>query len=519
MSLNLDMVTSETIRIPYKGINASDPLIGMEDTYCLFSYNLISGTYGLKVRPGYDDWCTNVNGNAGNNTVKSILPFIGLTHTNLFAATDEGIYDVTSSSASPTKVVTFTSHSTSAGWMEWTHYVTVADHYLVCCDEANGYYHYSEANVWTKPTAGAGAGQINGVNPANLVFVMQWKERLWFIERDSTNAWYLPVGQITGTVTKFDFGNKFRKGGILVGLYSWTRDGGSGPDDYLVAISSAGDVLVYQGTDPSSTNSFALVGQWFAGNLPSGRRVAAKVGGDLWILSLFGIIPLSRLMSGEDATDKGSYVTERITPVMTSMMSTRTTSRGWEIRAVPLDGSMIIGAPLDTSGRYTQIVYGIDRDFWGLYRDIPYITGDAFLGSFYIGTADGRVVKLTGNTDRGKDILFAVMTSYKPTNKFTRVGLVRPFWISNSIPSYSASAKYDYDLNETYGAPSSSGVTSGGWDSGLWDSALWSGLQMQNNFSGSTGMGKAVAVAMNGSSNTDSTCIGFEILFDQGGVL
>jgi hypothetical protein len=47
------------------------------------------------------------------------------------------------------------------------------------------------------------------------------------------------VNALYGTVTSWDFGSKFKHGGNLVGLWSWTVDGGIGIDDYLVAIAPA----------------------------------------------------------------------------------------------------------------------------------------------------------------------------------------------------------------------------------------------------------------------------------------
>lgn len=521
MSPNLGMVSNDVIPPPIGGINGTDPLIGMGQQYAIFSYNMVSSAYGLKIRNGYDEWCTSVDGNTTDDSVKSLLVFNGATTSKLFAATDEGIYDVTSSSTSPTKVVTFSTHSSVAGRMEWVNTVNSAGtHYLCCCDAANGYYHRTEGATWTKLTSGGGAGQVSGVDPANLVFVMQWKERLWFVERDTANAWYLATGAIEGAATKFAFGNKFKTGGTLVGLYSWSRDGGTGPDDYLVAISSSGDVVVYQGTDPSSTDSFQIVGNWFVGSLPLGRRIAAKVGGDLWILSLFGIIPLSKLLAGLEVKNKDAFVTGNITPIFTSLMTNRTSTFGWEIRTCPQDSLLFVSVPKLSTASHTQLVYSMDRPAWTLFRDIPYLCGQEFVGEFYIGTSDGRVLKYTGHTDNGADINWSLMGAYRPTKTNTMIGFSRPFFVTSAIPVYEVQARYDYDLNEFYSslvAPAS--AASSGWDSGLWDSALWGGLASQNTPRGVSGMGRAVAMALRGKSNLDTTYLGMEVIFQQGGML
>src|SRR5690606_28396312 len=126
----------------------------------------------------------------------------------------------------------------------------------------NGYYLYTESSgTWSTPSVTGPTGK--------LVFVTVWKNRIWFIEKDSTNAWYTTSGTFQGALTKFNFGNKFRYGGILTALYDWTLDSGTGADDLLVSVSSAGDVVVYSGTDPSSPATFAQIGVWFIGALPA----------------------------------------------------------------------------------------------------------------------------------------------------------------------------------------------------------------------------------------------------------
>ena len=79
-------------------------------------------------------------------------------------------------------------------------------------------------------------------------------------------------------------------GGELVGLYNFTMDGGDGVDDYLVALSRAGDVVIYRGDDPSLIDLWNIVGTFYVGELPAERRVANEYGGDLYIISVFGMI-------------------------------------------------------------------------------------------------------------------------------------------------------------------------------------------------------------------------------------
>lgn len=533
--MEADELSVADIPAPIAGINASDPIVGLGFTDAIYSYNLVPDRYGLRVRKGYKEWVTGVVGHSTDDTVKTIMPYTGSadagTHDRLFACTDEGIYRVDSSTDTPTKAVTFSVNSETAGIGEWKNFVTAAARYLLYCDEANGYYHYTETgSTWTKVAAGAGAGQINGVDPANLVMVTIWKERVLFVERSSSKMWYLPTGQITGSVTAFEFGNKFPHGGTLAGLYTWTVDGGNGIDDFLVAVSRTGDVLVYQGTDPGSADAFSIVGSWFVGNIPKGRRVAAKFGGDLLVLSVFGILPLSKLVHGEDIT-ADIYSTKKISPVINDLMTELKDYYGWEMRLVPQSNVILIGIPKQgTQTHDLQAVQSVQTRGWTFYRDMPYYTGEVYKGEFYFGTADGRVMKHTGYTDgqlldgsSAEPVLFSLLTSYQQLTApghLKRVAMIKPRFITKEIPAYEIAVKFDYDLNEFRKSVVYTGANYGVWDTGLWNQALWSGgYNNRVRISGASGVGDAVAVAIRGKVASDTTLIGFKYPYDVGGVV
>src|SRR4029078_4390636 len=117
--------------------------------------------------------------------------------------------------------------------------------------------------------------------------------RLWFLEENALHVWYLATSAIQGTLTKFL--PPFRQGGKCMAMGSWTRDGGSGSDDFSVFVSSEGECVIYAGVDPSSASSFALVGVY---RIPTviGRRCLVPAGAELGILTMQGLVPLSQIM-------------------------------------------------------------------------------------------------------------------------------------------------------------------------------------------------------------------------------
>jgi hypothetical protein len=202
---------------PIGGINAVDPVSRISQSECVYLINMIADEFGLRPRLGSREHCTGLDAPA-----KTLFHFSGSEETGnrLFACTLSGIWDVTTSSDSPSRVLAFGTQNGNSGIGISRSSVTTAGHYALYTDEANGYHVYSEdTDTWAKVALGSGATEILGVDPADLVFVTIWKNRVWFVEKESASAWYLDAGSIYGTATKFDFGNKFKAGGRLVGLW------------------------------------------------------------------------------------------------------------------------------------------------------------------------------------------------------------------------------------------------------------------------------------------------------------
>jgi hypothetical protein len=407
-----------------------------------------------------------------------------------------------------------------------------AGHFLLYCDEENGYHVYTESTrTWVKIAMGGGAGQIANVDPDSLTHVVAWKNRLWFTQRDKATGWYLDVGAIYGTAARFDFGNKFKYGGNLVGLWSWTIDGGSGVDDLLVAISSAGDLLIYQGTDPASASTFAMRGTWFLGGVPAGRRIASDFGGDLLVITQLGALPLSKLIGGALNLDPQIYISGKISTLFNDLMNVRKSLTGWEIKLHPTDNAVFVNLPKLAGGEYEQLAMSFVTRGWARLTGLPVACAETWHGSLYFGTADGRVCINTGYVDNNQlagstnstAIPWSVLTSYQNlgTGQIKRVQFIKPMFATDgTAPSFEGEARYDFDLTDPDDVSFASTSTAGTWDSGSWDSAVWgSGQGIAGSNVGSAGMGSNVALAISGSSKAKTTLIGVNVAFDVGGYL
>lgn len=521
-------LTQVHLSAPVGGVNTVSSGVDMPSTDSVLSYNLIGGEYGLRSRLGWREWCTGL----GGEQVRSLLPFTGSTSatSRLFACTTSGIWDVSSSSATPTQVVTFGTQNTDSGWGTSTVMVTAAGHFLCYWDEANGYHVYSENGAaWA--VGGLSGTPVTGVDPTDLVFGMSWKNRLWMVERDTARAWYLGVGAVTGAATAFTFGQRFKAGGDLRCLASWTYDGGSGIDDALVAVSGGGDVVIYKGTDPSSASTFGLSGVWFVGAVPAGRRLTTDVGGDLLVMSSTGIQSL-RALTVDGGANAGQYQTAKIANLFNQLQSDTANLRGWAMRLHPKDSAMMVLVPVSVNQPTEQLVMSLATKGWHRYRDLPMgVCAEPWGGTLYFGTEDGRVCVndgyvdgvLLSNPNAYSTIQWSLLTAFSnlgdPNHKRVQQ-IITHILTQGGAVTHRAEARYNWDLSEVDPVVAAASSGASAWDSGLWDVATWGGnYTTQRKVFGASGYGSQVAIAVRGATSSRMTLTGVDVAWDSGGLL
>lgn len=530
---------------PVGGINTILPASEIPDLQCPVLWNMIGAADGLRARSGSVEWVTGLTGVGGDNTVRSVLPYTGSkqngSEDRLFCATMKGIWDVTNSTAAPAgPALVFGSQALDAGYGTWWVTTTIADRYLIFCDEENGYHIYTEStHTWTKVLTGAGAGRINAPGDASqYVAGTFFKNRNWFVRKDSTLADVLPISSVYGSPsvvgpaigTQFDFGNKFTRGGILTGLYNWSYDGGQGMQNLLVAVSSGGDVVIYDGLDPTDATSFYLRGVWQTAGVPYGRRIATDFGGDVLILSSTGIFPLSKLVIGNPVIDRSVYSTKDISNLFSLLVDQYGGLKAWSLRFHPNDAALIVTVPTADGQATNQLVMSLATRGWSKYRGMPMVSGEAWRRKFYFGTHDGRVLISTGYVDgvllsdpTGKTFTPVDYSLVTRTDKGLAqriVRQVRPTILSGQNPSVNAEARFNYSQDEA--APpsilSTAGAPAALFDVAKFDEDVWAGDFIASKpVFGAAGRSPEVAVAIRGSAFTRTVLADIDVMYEEGG--
>ena len=523
------------VHSPVRGVDTRVAVSLGDPLHCIYTYNLIPYDYGMKVRPGYREHQIGLGGFG----VRTIIPFEGVASDGaddrLFAVTNQGIYDVSIGGAAPILKATFANQTIDAGWGTYSHYVTDAGTtILYYADSKNGLFQYdSGTDIF------AAVSQIDftgGIVTENINFVMIYKQRIWFIEENSSTAWYLDIGAIQGACTQFFFDSKFRHGGALTGLYNWSVDGGEGLDDYLVAVSRGGDVLPYNGTDPSDENTWALHGTYYIGEVPVGPGAGIQTGGTLFLLSITGLNDMNLLLQGVDSELSGHRVDS---PNITSKIAERIRERmipslddyGWDVKLIPSEGGLLVNSPDIVPGDRIQYQYNFSAHGWGFWRDVPIISFDSYKGVIFFGDDTGRVLSMDVAADNvlltpvgginGDHIEFNVLTGYSPFDTeglFKRVHRIRADFVTTGDLSYTCQPRYDYDLAEAELSVIPPTLEGSLWGVAEWDVDLWEAgnLRGEGRVIGGWGWGRYVAVAMAGHTRIDTRFVGWDVTFTIG---
>lgn len=516
--------------MPMQGVNAYDPLGRMSPEFMPYAYNIFSAEQGPYTRKGYQEYAT-----GHGAAVRTLIAYRGNTvagtDDKLFSVTEDGIYDISSSTASPTSSVSFGTTTGDAGWGNWITYRNDAGTIrILYADGANGLFEYTPGGSFALVTG------ITGITEADIRYVAQHKLRVWVVLDNSNVGYYMPAGAYLGSATAFNFAAQFTQGGYLAAIGTWTVDGGSGVDDMFVALSSSGDVIVYQGDDPSSATTWQLKGRWNIGPLPKGRNLMATIGGELHILSRYGLISMNDLLRGVDATKLTGQnsVARNIVFALRSDMATRASSQGWGIYNNLSDGFLIISRPILTStDTPLQYVFNLATPGWGFFRDVPMQCGVDYNGAFYFGDQDGVVHKFTGSKDGvtragtgGDSVQFSMMTAYNDLGSPSQYKIphfIRPTFASTGsfLPSYSAKALFDYSLSEILNTDQRTVLTGTSlWDTAVWDSAVWGGgTNTGHRTLGACGLGRVVAVAIRGAAPEQLRLLDLELMWQPGGFL
>lgn len=445
-----------TMPTAYTGWNARGNLANMAPTDAIQLDNIFPDVQNVRLRPGCIDWKTACPAN-----IKTLIAYNGGLTEKLFAATNTAIYDATTAGAFGASVTTCTN-----GQWSYVNFVTPGGRFVILANGTDAVKSYDGA-AWANPA-------ITVATPSTLSYVTSHQKRLWFIEGGTMSAWYLPVSSIAGAATLFPLGEIFKRGGTLVALGSWTIDSGTGADDFFVAVTSNGELAVYQGTDPASSTTWALVGVYDLPR-PLGNRPFADFGGDLLYLSKNGLIPLSKLVQSV-AIDRSQQVSYKIDGAFIDAAATYASTLGWSMITSKTANLLIVNIPVAADVQSYQFVMNTVNGAWCRFLGWNAMTWATLGDSLYFAGGTKVSKAWTGTSDAGVAITGTLVQAYAKLNRYGQknVTLARPNigLTANAQITMSLDADFKTFAGRT-SIPYTTSLGTGIWDTSLWDAGIW----------------------------------------------
>jgi hypothetical protein len=448
---------------PVGGWNARDALAAMKPNQAVDLVNWFPRTSYCEIRGGYSSHATGTTGN-----VKTLAVWNGPTGTSkMFASTASGVYDVSSAGVVGASVASRTN-----GKHQTLNFADGTNNYLMMFNGADKPLYY-DGSTWTA-VDGTSSPALTGLTTTNIVSAFTFKGRLIFLEKNSLSFWYLPAGVAGGALMEFDLGGVAKKGGYLMAAATWTIDAGDGADDKAVFVTSEGEVLVYQGTNPSSSTAWALVGVYDLGK-PLGRRCLTKFGGDLVIITQNGVFPLSAAL--QTATiDNRLAITNIIEDAFAEAARSYGSNFGWEATLYSAQGALVVNVPIAEDGRHEQYVMNTITKAWCKFNSWNAETFAVFNGELYYAISTTVQKAWTGTIDGANNIVAVGKTAFSyfgDMGSQKRYNMFRPVLAVNGTLSFLTDIDVDFRDTDITGTATYSVVAGGQWDVAMWDQGYW----------------------------------------------
>ena len=507
---------------PTGGLNDIDALAVMGEQFCIQLNNIFPGNPSLITRGGYREFATGMTG-----LVKTIMTMNKLDGTiATLSVTNAGVYDTSYPVQNPPLA-----YALSSGSVSYTAYSNIAGQYLVACNGVNNAFLYdgSVFTTFTQVVSPVNPGEISGVDPARLSFVVAHKGRLWFVEKDSMTAYYLDTDAVAGVATPFYLGGVFHRGGSLVAIVTWSLNAGNGLDDKLVFVSSAGELAIYAGSNPNDTDDWALESLFYVAPPVGTANSASDFGGDVLLMTTAGLIPISKVVQGvSNIALYDSAVTKNISKTLSFFANSYGNLDAWQLMSLPKLQALIIIIPKVGNRGARQFIMNTLNGAWGRY-DLP-ATCMAQSGDSVFFGGDGttylfNTVGLDGVDFDGEggvaveSSLFSAFNYFDSPEAIKHWKLIRPLMQSNKPVSCLTKLAIDFDLTPIAGNPYPPDQVGEWymWDDAIWDQAYWGTFNaLTKQWRTVTGVGFCAALLMKIASDTPVSFMACQYVYEKG---
>jgi hypothetical protein len=462
-----------TIPAPTRGIIMNENEAFMQPGGAIVCDNWAPTMRGVKLRGGCVRWATLPE----NTPVISGFEFISGNNQRIFAGNATKLYDVTTSTP-----VLIKSGQLSGNYVasQMANQGTPPDHMLVCNDAGDYVLHF-DGTTWTTFNAGqityAGGGTTTATGH-NLTYVWKYRGRFYFIEGGTMNAYCLGINAYQGALNLIPLAGACTKGGKLLFGATWSVDAGDGIDDKCVFGTDQGELLIFTGSNPTDPNNWRQEGR-YAISPPMGMNAHIGVGGDLLMMSVDGIVPISASITMSPGQLELAAITRQIKPMWRDEVNAKR-SWSWTMKKWDEYGGIFVTWPGGSPGNRYCAVINNATGAWCRFVGWDATCFMRLRGDMFFGTQDGYIMQAdrTGYDD-GKPYVATLVGGWEmfqsPSETITW-RQSRAAFTSGSGEPFQPQLAACTDYVVTLPTPPPAGPDPGladVWDQGLWDQAKW----------------------------------------------
>jgi hypothetical protein len=458
-----------TIPAPTRGIIQNENEAYMQPGGAVVCDNWKPTMKGVSLRGGFNRWCVLPD----EVPIVSGFQYASGNNQRMFAGQATKLYDVTTNT--PTLIK---SGQTSGNYVAAQLANQGGDWMIVVNDAGNAPLRFDGA-TWVTLNASQidvdlvkypGARVDGG---ANLVYVCKYRNRLFFIELNSMNAWYLGLNSVGGNLEMIPLSGAATKGGKLLFCASWSIDAGDGIDDKLVFCTDLGELLIFTGSNPADPANWRQEGRYQM-SPPLGMNAHLAVGGDLLIATVDGIMPTSGAITKDRAELELAAITRQIKPMWREEAIDKR-EHPWTMCKWDEYGGIFTTIPGDLPGKQKCLVVNAATGAWARFTGWDCMCFLRMRGDMFFGTQKGIVMQAdrTG-TDDGKPYVAVLVGGWEMFQSPSQTVTWRQSRASFSAragepfqPQLSATTDYVVTLP----TPPPAGPDPGVLD--LWDAGLW----------------------------------------------
>jgi len=399
-------VLPKTLPAPLRGLILNENPAFMQPGAALELDNWFPTDNAIRLRGGTQKWTRlGVTGTPDNQPIRSMFNYIAGSNKKMFAANATKLYDVTAGGAFGVPVAPAAPNNvtiTNGNFSTVTMATADGSTYLIAVNDAGEYALRFNGSTWqqlrpgatTPPSLITGPAGTPVVAGLGLTQVWKYRNRLFFIQGGSMNAWYLPVYAVGGALEQIPLSGAFTLGGSLLFGCAWSVSAGDGIDDKCIFVTTEGEIAIFTGTNPADPQNWSQQGRYQI-TRPMGKNAWLRVGGDVVIATVDGIVPISQALSKDVAQLEFSAITTNVHPTWMREVLARgnlpwTMCKWDEFGGL---GAMFVTLPGGVPGDYRCMVVNTHTGAWCRITGWDALCFTTLNGVMYFGTQKGRIMQ------------------------------------------------------------------------------------------------------------------------------